>query len=354
MRNAAHLLRVQKLHCKILEDAVRTMWGEATPLADVSQPVCQDPSVSQIAKCFLTMMPKLEAVYVPYCSQHDTAISTLASIKRANPNQFQAFLDECKSKMGSKLEIQDFLIKPVQRICKYPLLLKELVKSTPAGTLEYVELVEALEKIKQLVGIINEKKKQAENDAKRDQLLGRMHPGQANFKLLGSIYGIAMEEDTRSITLHPQSTELLTKIGNLLRGAGVYFVDHGTHDLPFATTPTMINPSMIVEVSYMGAFMFADIMVVLFPKRANSYSLQHVIPVKSIINIQELSGDAIETTTFGKPAFKNAWRLTWEINKNGEGCGMSGDSIFRSIDLGGKSDKEKYGWFAELQKVIDT
>jgi hypothetical protein len=54
------------------------------------------------------------------------------------------------------------MIKPVQRICKYPLLLKELINKTEPTHPEYATLKEAQAKIEDIVLSINEKKRDNE------------------------------------------------------------------------------------------------------------------------------------------------------------------------------------------------
>lgn len=56
-----------------------------------------------------------------------------------------------------------FLIKPIQRICKYPLLLKELVKNTPEDWPNYQNQVDALESVKRVALNVNETQRQVEN-----------------------------------------------------------------------------------------------------------------------------------------------------------------------------------------------
>lgn len=62
--------------------------------------------------------------YLPYCNNQDIALETLENL--CKNSQFEAFLQEradivpeCRS-----LTLKDMLIKPIQRICKYPLLLR--------------------------------------------------------------------------------------------------------------------------------------------------------------------------------------------------------------------------------------
>lgn len=50
----------------------------------------------------------------------------------------------------------------VQRICKYPLLLRELMRYTPKESVDHETLGSALTKIEQVVGVINERKRDDE------------------------------------------------------------------------------------------------------------------------------------------------------------------------------------------------
>lgn len=64
----------------------------------------------------------------------------------------------------NELELQSFLIKPVQRLCKYPLLLKELIKYTDPNTSNnFNELNLALETSKKIANDINENQRRVEN-----------------------------------------------------------------------------------------------------------------------------------------------------------------------------------------------
>jgi len=59
--------------------------------------------------------------------------------------------------------LNSYLIKPVQRITKYPLLLKELVACTLTTDQDYANLDRALSRIKLIVEEINEKKRETES-----------------------------------------------------------------------------------------------------------------------------------------------------------------------------------------------
>lgn len=55
-------------------------------------------------------------------------------------------------------DLNSFVIKPVQRLLKYPLLLKELIKATPKDHHDRVSDVVALEKIEEIAEKMNEQK----------------------------------------------------------------------------------------------------------------------------------------------------------------------------------------------------
>lgn len=55
-------------------------------------------------------------------------------------NAFLCSLQEVTERLGYRLGIEDYLIKPVQRIMKYQLLLKDFVKYTAKAGLDTTEL----------------------------------------------------------------------------------------------------------------------------------------------------------------------------------------------------------------------
>jgi len=59
-----------------------------------------------------------------------------------------SFIQDWKDSIASKsrrfLHLEDFLIAPVQRLCKYPLLLRELKKFTPESHSDFKPVQEAM------------------------------------------------------------------------------------------------------------------------------------------------------------------------------------------------------------------
>lgn len=72
-------------------------------------------------------------------------------------------LQQSSSLIGSPYELQSFLIKPIQRLCKYPLLLKSLLKRTDPSYPHYAELQTAYAIMRRVGATINEAQRKSEN-----------------------------------------------------------------------------------------------------------------------------------------------------------------------------------------------
>lgn len=70
------------------------------------------------------------------------------------------------------LNLPSFLLKPIQRVMKYPLLLKEMIKYCEDEE-EKESLERAMSKTQSVVQHLNEKQRQAENREKIEEIIGR-------------------------------------------------------------------------------------------------------------------------------------------------------------------------------------
>ncbi|ELR12501.1 RhoGEF domain containing protein, partial [Acanthamoeba castellanii str. Neff] len=98
-------------------------------------------------------------MYAKYCANHTVAAELALKLEKAHSARLRAFFSRAYAQTN-RLSLRDYLIKPVQRICKYPLLLRELIKSTEASHPDYVKLTNALAKIQSVVAAVNERKDQ--------------------------------------------------------------------------------------------------------------------------------------------------------------------------------------------------
>ncbi|VEU22651.1 DEKNAAC103621 [Brettanomyces naardenensis] len=78
-------------------------------------------------------------------------------------NKEAATLKRSSDLIANPYELQSFLIKPIQRLCKYPLLLRELLKLTDPSWPNYSELQAAYSITREVAAGINEAQRKSEN-----------------------------------------------------------------------------------------------------------------------------------------------------------------------------------------------
>ncbi|XP_066520491.1 dynamin-binding protein isoform X3 [Hoplias malabaricus] len=119
-----------------------------------------------IGKVFLGFKSELEEVYKVYCQNHDDAISLLEAYEK--DENIQKHVLECLENLRAiyrgwgktnYINLGSFLIKPVQRVMRYPLLLTELLNATPESHHDRKQLEEAVRSVKEINGNINEYKR---------------------------------------------------------------------------------------------------------------------------------------------------------------------------------------------------
>ncbi|KAL6047887.1 histone H3 domain-containing protein, partial [Balamuthia mandrillaris] len=107
-----------------------------------------------IGEVFVSMSDYFK-MYSTYCSNHPSAVELLIA-KNKNAN-FAKVLKQIHGDSATRgIELNAYLIKPVQRICKYPLLIRELQKHTPEDHPDRQPLHEAEKLICHIVGYVND------------------------------------------------------------------------------------------------------------------------------------------------------------------------------------------------------
>ncbi|RAH87147.1 hypothetical protein BO86DRAFT_79089 [Aspergillus japonicus CBS 114.51] len=116
-----------------------------------------------IGQAFVAHIGYMEKVYADYLKNHDAANRKLQTLQR-NP-KVAIWLKECRdwaSDLTTAWDLDSLLVKPVQRILKYPLLLSELLDSTPNDHPDRTALITAFEQVTNISVRINEMKKRAD------------------------------------------------------------------------------------------------------------------------------------------------------------------------------------------------
>ncbi|XP_042645705.1 dynamin-binding protein isoform X2 [Tyto alba] len=113
-----------------------------------------------IGPVFLAQRAELESVYRVYCQNHDEAIALLETYEKDEKMQ-KLLLDLLDSLRGctNYINLGSFLIKPVQRVMRYPLLLMELLSATPETHPDKAPLTAAVLAVKEINVNINEYKR---------------------------------------------------------------------------------------------------------------------------------------------------------------------------------------------------
>ncbi|KAL4874645.1 hypothetical protein BJY04DRAFT_224811 [Aspergillus karnatakaensis] len=119
--------------------------------------------LTSIGQAFLSHVSYMEKVYAEYLKNHDAANKKLQALQRST--NVTIWLNECRewaSDLTSAWDLDSLLVKPVQRILKYPLLISELLDSTPSDHPDHASLAKALGEVTNISVRINEMKRRAD------------------------------------------------------------------------------------------------------------------------------------------------------------------------------------------------
>lgn len=109
--------------------------------------------------------------YGVFCANQKHANTLYQEKKRTSP-AFAACIQKCEAHPGvDRLCFTDYLAKPLQRLTKYPLLLKGILQNTKAtDTHEVSRLVEAVEKAENVLRYVQEKVCETEDRTRLKEL----------------------------------------------------------------------------------------------------------------------------------------------------------------------------------------
>ncbi|XP_042153654.1 rho guanine nucleotide exchange factor TIAM1 isoform X2 [Oncorhynchus tshawytscha] len=96
-------------------------------------------------------------IYSAFCASHTKVPKVL--VKAKTDADFKAFLEERNPKQQHSSTLESYLIKPIQRVLKYPLLLRELYSLTDPDSEEHYHLNVAMKAMNKVASHINEMQK---------------------------------------------------------------------------------------------------------------------------------------------------------------------------------------------------
>ncbi|KAF7732735.1 hypothetical protein EC973_000006 [Apophysomyces ossiformis] len=216
-----------------------------------------------IANVFLDMGPEF-MLYTHYCDHHSEAWY-LCSEYRTRPD-WACFLKDCAIMdsaneppflveplmTAKRLHFDDYLIKatpylygkekPVQRICRYQLLIKEIIRYTAVGAAEQGPLNKALDIMKQIVSEIDRRKHERDVIERTERFVKRL------------------DGDWRISKNH------VSNLGNLIIAGAL------------EVTYTALGQS-VAKPRYLGCFVFPTYLILVRPKKATNYEPKHWFPL---------------------------------------------------------------------------
>ncbi|NXL53768.1 PKHG3 protein, partial [Podilymbus podiceps] len=154
-------------------EQVSALFGNIEDIYELSSTLLQnlescasDPVA--VAVCFVTRSQEF-AIYTQYCNNYPSSVAALAECMRSKPQA--RFLRECQERLRHALPLGAYLLKPVQRILKYHLLLQEIAKhfEHKSGD-DYEVVLEAIDTMTCVAWYINDMKRKHEHAIRQQEI----------------------------------------------------------------------------------------------------------------------------------------------------------------------------------------
>ncbi|KAF9202397.1 hypothetical protein BGZ49_007431 [Haplosporangium sp. Z 27] len=216
---------------------------------------------------------------------------------------------------SSRSDLKDYLIKPIQRICRYPLLLKEILRLTNENDSEYQFIEQAYQLLKEKACDMDETQRMVERRLLTEQFLKKLpettlprktssisnkdQSTSSDMNLGNNVY------NNTAIHPHQTSSSLIYNHANntgLLFNSG--FVSDNCFDFgpglegfnPTALTKAFVGtlgsiilagaleyvltPDMPIRLKYYGCFLFESMLIVVKAKKSNLYEPRQWFPLR--------------------------------------------------------------------------
>ncbi|XP_062841329.1 phosphatidylinositol 3,4,5-trisphosphate-dependent Rac exchanger 2 protein [Trichomycterus rosablanca] len=166
-----HQYAAAKMDKNITEETVRVLFSNLEEilcvhrdfLSMVEDLLLPEPHPHhEVGRGFLHFRGRFQ-IYDEYCGNHEKAQRLLLELNKIQ--SVRTCLLNCMLLGGRKnteVPLDGYLVAPIQRICKYPLLLRELLKRTPKKHNDHALIQESLQVMKSVCSSINEAKRQME------------------------------------------------------------------------------------------------------------------------------------------------------------------------------------------------
>lgn len=284
---------------------------------------CAQPAESQRIGLVFSNLEDSFSVYEPFCSNY-TYAAELAIEETSRLKKLEHLVEPT-------YELPSLLIKPIQRICKYPLLLRELIKYTDPADPFYTELVAGEGSIKRVTDRVNETQRRQENQLVVVDLERRVEDWKGHSV---ASFGALMLEDTFQVTK-----------GEVEREYRVYLFERillcckETKDLKKNSKSMSISkkPKKRASLQLKGRIFVNNITDVVPASRNGVYSLQvwwkgdqdqefFTLRCKNEENLKQWHGGLAKLMEEAKVAMAE-YRSTQSINSHGSARGVSNTQL---------------------------
>lgn len=181
----------------------------------------------------------------------------------------------------SRLKLQDFAVKPVQRVMRYPMVLTNLLKYM--GGERSAQEAKAREKVfqavlamKQVAENVDEAKRLREVEIKTEVIAHRMELHSVRLDVL------SMTDRADAPLLQSYRSAFISLLGQIQLVGSLHVLYHG---------PTL-DPTEAFKIKYHGIFLYEQHLVIVKVKRASIYEPRHWFPIRyfDVLDISDGSG----------------------------------------------------------------
>ncbi|KAK7205437.1 hypothetical protein BZA70DRAFT_267277 [Myxozyma melibiosi] len=207
-----------------LRTAASVVYSSKSQDSDSVDGSALDERDSFIGETFLQAIPQLEQVYTAYIHNQQLAVNRLHKITSSSSSSYHRWEDSCRKASSSKTNawsLESLLVKPVQRLLKYPMLLKSLAELTPSSHPDKQALIQAAESIASCADRINEQSRRVHPSASEPDLRGKSSSSRKGLarsteKLKFTVGRTGSDKSASSSTpqLHHRSTSSVTSIAS--------------------------------------------------------------------------------------------------------------------------------------------
>ncbi|XP_078103296.1 pleckstrin homology domain-containing family G member 2 isoform X2 [Sander vitreus] len=135
--------------------------------SDLLEDLERSPHAADIAECFVERSEAFD-IYTLYCMNYPNSVAVLRDCMK-NPSLVR-FFQERQTTLNHSLPLETYLLKPVQRILKYHLLLQELSKHFDKSTPGYEVIEDAIITMTAVAWYINDMKRKQEHAVRLQEI----------------------------------------------------------------------------------------------------------------------------------------------------------------------------------------